>query len=466
MNSDSVVLCPLRQKALADPEAPAVVGESSKISYRELDRRVSRALAGLRERGLAGERVGVYMPRGLDYIVLLWAVIRTGGVACPLSTRLPADAVFPLLEKAGCRALVSSEEELVGRGAISPERLMAGDGGEVGCAELDLDLPTTIVFTSGSTGSPKAAMHTLANHYYSALGSAQNIPLVPGDRWLLSLPLYHVGGLSIVFRCLLAGATIALSKKDAPMGEEIDRLGATHVSMVSTQLLRLLREGAMPEGVKHILLGAGEIPASLLEEAVSRELPVHTSYGLTEMASQVTATIGFSRRELATSGRVLPHRELSISPEGEILVKGKTLFAGYVDGASIEALDGEGWFYTGDLGELDGEERLRVLGRRDNMFVSGGENVQPEEIERALLSLEGVEEAVVVPVPEEEFGQRPLAFVRAEGAISPQKLAESLERLLPRFKIPVAFREWPEEATPGMKPDRELFRRLARNAPP
>jgi o-succinylbenzoate---CoA ligase len=157
----------------------------------------------------------------------------------------------------------------------------------------------------------------------------------------------------------------------------------------------------------------------------------------------------------------LPEREVSISEEGEILVRGATLFAGYVEGGKLDLpLDTEEWFHTGDLGELDENGCLRVLGRKDNLFVSGGENIQPEEIEEALSALPGVEAAVVVPVDDTEYGQRPVAFVRMEDG-STVDLALELEKVLPRFKIPVAFYAWPEESD-GMKVNRASFRARAR----
>nr|MBA3637439.1 AMP-binding protein [Rubrobacteraceae bacterium] len=281
-----------------------------------------------------------------------------------------------------------------------------------------------------------------------------NIALRSGDRWLHSLPLYHVGGLSILFRCLLAGATVALPQHETPLGEAIAGLGATHVSLVSTQLSRLLRGAADLTALEAVLMGGGPVPHSLVDAAFSRGLPVHTSYGLTEMASQVTTTPpGASLEELRTAGRVLPNREVSISVRGEILVRGETLFAGYVEGGGLDRpLDAGRWFHTGDLGELDESGYLRVRGRLDNLFISGGENVQPEEIEEALCRLEGVDEAVVVPVPDEEFGARPVAFVRTDGGV--RDLSRELEPVLPQFKIPISFHPWPEEARRGMKADR------------
>jgi O-succinylbenzoic acid--CoA ligase len=464
------VPCPLRSAALESPDAEAVVSAGWAMSYGELDGKVSAVERRLKELGVAsGVRVALYLPKDAGYLVLLLALVRAGAVACPVSTRLPAGGVGALLEEAGCSALISTDEGVSGVvdgvDVLGPESLLADgekDGRDPEPVEIPLDRQATVVFTSGSTGAPKAALHTFGNHYSNALGSNVNIALAPGDRWLHSLPLYHVGGLSILFRCLLAGATIALPEPNAPLGRSISELRATHVSLVSTQLLRLLHEDVDLSGLGAVLMGGGQIPPSLVDEALARGVPIHTSYGLTEMASQVTTTPpGASRRKLRTAGCALPHREVRISGNGEILVRGETLFAGYLRDEGLNLpLDG-GWFRTGDLGELDDDGYLRVSGRRDNLFVSGGENVQPEEIEAALCRLDGVHEAVVVPVPDEEYGSRPVAFVRKSGEVG--DLAGMLEKVLPRFKTPIIFHDW--EGVGGMKPDRGALERRARGGP-
>jgi len=461
----------LRSAALAAPKTAALVGASAITSYEELDRMVSAAalhLGGLEP----GSRVALHLPKDERYVALVLALIRAGHVACPISDRLPPRGVTPLLERAACSALISEDEKLLqaaGADLLRPwpetllEEVPQGTSHRSESIDIPLERPATIIFTSGSTGVPKAALHTFGNHYHSALGSNANITLQPGDRWLHSLPLYHVGGLSILFRCLLEGATVALPQSGTSPGESITSLGATHVSLVSTQLSRLLRESADLGRLQAVLMGGGPVPPSLVDEALVRGLPVHTSYGLTEMASQVTSTPpGASLGELRTAGRALPNREVSISARGEILVRGETLFAGYVEGEeSDRPLDADGWFHTRDLGELDENGYLRVGGRMDNLFISGGENVQPEEIEEILCRLERVEEAVVVPVPDEEFGARPVAFVRMDHG-EPGELVHELEPVLPRFKIPISFYPWPEEARRGIKADRAALSEMAR----
>jgi o-succinylbenzoate---CoA ligase len=362
--------CPLRAAALASPDAAAVVHAHGTVSFEELDRLVSAAALRLGELE-PGSRAALYLPKDERYVVLLLALIRAGHVACPISDRLPPQGVASLLRRAACSAIISDDETLlqtVGADLYKskPETLLGASSqspsDRAESKAIPLERPATIIFTSGSTSVPKAALHTFGNHYFNAIGSNSNIAPAPCDRWLHSLPLYHVGGLSILFRCLLAGATIALPEPGTPPGEAIAVLGATHVSLGATQLLRLLREDVDLTGLKAVLLGGGPVPISLVDEALARGLPVHTSYGLTEMASQVTTTPpDASPEELRTAGRVLPNREVSISGEGEILVRGETLFKGYVRNDIVDRpLDADGWFHTGDLGELDGDGYLRV----------------------------------------------------------------------------------------------------------
>ncbi|MGH3090689.1 MAG: o-succinylbenzoate--CoA ligase [Rubrobacteraceae bacterium] len=468
---EKTVPCPLRAAALTDPYAPAIVGHDDELSYEEADLRVSATANKLKTLGFSeGEKVGAYLPKSAGSLAFIIAAIRVGTVVVSLSTRVPPDGLPPLLETAGCSALVSDDEEALraaeasGGRALRTEEVFEAGGEErlSGEARIPLERPATVVFTSGSTGVPKAALHTFGNHYFSALGSNENIKLSPKDRWLHSLPLHHVGGLSILFRCLLAGASIVLPEPGASVGRSVIDTGATHVSLVATQLRRLLDEDAGLSGVKAILLGGSGIPANLLDEACRRGLPIHTSYGLTEMASQVTTTRpGASREDLRSSGEALRYREVRMADDGEILVRGETLFAGYVEGKGLKLpLDEDGWFHTKDLGELDEAGRLHVTGRKDNLFISGGENVQPEKVEETLRRV-GVEEAVVVQLADEEFGFRPVAFAR--GGPQPERLRVSLEASLPRFEIPVAFHPWPPDAPGGMKVDRDFFRERAAN---
>ncbi|MFB6099298.1 MAG: AMP-binding protein, partial [Salinibacter sp.] len=448
--------CPLHRHARARPDALALWTPERRWTYAEFDAAVGATAARLRDMNFTGgHRVAMQLRRGPDLIFLLWALWRTGSVAMPLSTRLPADEARRVARRMEATFFVTRTpaEETRETGVddtCSPDRLVEHMGqGDPDPGAQFLHRRATILFTSGSTGQPTAVLHSWANHLYSAKGSNANLPLRASDRWLLSLPLYHVGGLAILIRCALAGAAVALPDPDGSLSAALDATGATHLSLVATQLRRLLgaRDGPLPSRVRGVLLGGGPLPDALLRRGHRRDWPLLTSYGSTEMASQVTTTPpGAPLDDLRTAGRCLPHRRVRVGDAGRIHVAGPTLCRGVEKEGAFRDPRIDGWLPTGDLGRIDAQGRLHVQGRTDRQFVSGGENIQPEEIEAALEHIDEVERAVVVPVPSEEYGRRPVAFVRSATGALPARWRERLEAVLPRFKIPDAMHELPEAA--------------------
>jgi len=331
---------------------------------------------------------------------------------------------------------------------------------------IPLDQVLTILFTSGSTGEPKAVAHTFGNHYYSALGSNQNIPVKPFDRWLLSLPLYHVSGLSILFRCFLEGGTIVIPQQKEDLAQTIAFFRVTHVSCVTTQVYQLLKQRKLSQKLKSLkvmLVGGGPIPKLLITTCTRKKLPIHVTYGLTEMSSQVATSNRLTIKDHRPKTKVLKYRHIKISQGNEILVKGQTLFKGYVVKRKIiPTLDKKGWFHTGDLGGLKSGRYLTVTGRKDSMFISGGENIQPEEIEQQLLRISGIEKALVVSHKDKQFDYRPVAFIKTKvrRALSSRKLTKLLERHLPRFKIPIKFYRWPSYLDTKDKINRKVLEKL------
>ena len=470
-SASEFIACPVHAQALEQPEGFALEGPDLSLSFDELDARVGLTGNRVLERGLVpGARVGIAAGNSAGYVVLLLALLRRGFVACPLNVRRPRLQLQEMAREIGCAAIIADPERNAAFEAPWPlEDLVGQPSGRAADTprRIRLGRRATILFTSGSTGRPRAALHTYGNHWYNALGANENLPLAAGDRWLLSLPLYHVGGLGIVFRCMAAGAAVYVPEGSEPFAASVAARGITHLSLVPTQLRRLLDDpqGLRIDHLRGVLLGGAPVPGHLVRRALDRGLPIHTSYGLTETASQVTSTPpGAPERVLESSGRPLRFREISLAADGEIRVRGRTLFAGYVRGNSMALpLDDEGWFRTGDLGRIDEQGLLHVTGRRDNLFISGGENIQPEEIEAALVSLDEIEDAVVVPVSDPEFGARPVAVIRAGSAsIDQESVRARLRGLLPGYMIPVAFIEEPAEPSKGnLKLDR---RRLERHA--
>lgn len=331
------------------------------------------------------------------------------------------------------------------------------------------DAEAVVVFTSGSMGVPRAAVLSFRN-LAAADAANRAIPLARGDRWLLSLPLYHVGGIGVLMRCARSGATMVIPGAKEALAESLDKYTPTHVSLVATQLYRLLRDersAAALARCKAVVMGGGPTPEGLVREAVSRGVRLVMSYGMTETAAMICCTRpGDPVERLLSSGRPLVDGTVSISSDGEILVRGDQVFMGYLqpDGSLQRPLTDEGWFRTGDLGHFDDAGYLHVTGRRDNMFISGGENIQPEEIEAALRAIPGVEEAIVVPVEDAEWGKRPAAFVRMDEGhtLDAAAIESALRAGLPGYKIPRAIHPWPLDlAQPGIKPARREFERRA-----
>ena len=454
------------------PQEPALIAPGMQFSYTHLlgrARSITDRLCDIDCR--PGALLGILVDPGPEYPILLLAAWMNGMITAPLNTRLPDKALARQLENLNCTELVTDRHPsgLPGVRVHAINDFTSGSGNDSTPFLLPLYRQLTLVHTSGSTGAPRAALHTAGNHVYNALGSNRNIPLGPGDRWLLSLPLYHVGGLAILFRCWLAGAAVAVPGPDQSLANAIRELRPTHLSLVATQLQRLLDDpNLLPDlqNTKAILLGGSAIPEALIRRAHEAGLPIHTSYGSTEMASQITTTApGADIETLLTSGVPLPYREIMIADSGEIRVRGKTLFSGYVTGNHTELpVDKDGWLPTGDTGTIGTDGSLRVTGRLDDMFISGGENIQPAEIERALERIPGVERAIVVAVPHPEFGHRPVAFVNMTGnrAIPEQRLRNELAARLEKYKIPDRFLPWPANQDPeAMKIDRRGMAELA-----
>ncbi|MEZ8650019.1 o-succinylbenzoate--CoA ligase [Vibrio splendidus] len=303
----------------------------------------------------------------------------------------------------------------------------------------------SIVFTSGSTGNPKAVAHTLEQHLCSAVGLLEVFRYQQGDTWLLSLPMYHVSGLAIVHRWLAAGGCIKIGTGQL----ETDIEGCSHASLVATQLHRLLKSKRALT-LTHVLLGGSHIPEALGLEAQQMGIETWLGYGMTEAASTVTAKPVDSSN---TAGFVLNHRQLKIE-EQRIFISGDTLASGYYHQGKLTPLvDKNGWFDSKDLGEWVGEQ-VSIIGRADNQFISGGENIHCEEIERALNQLSEVNQSFIVPIEDDEFGFRPVAIVDCADLPTKEWFAEQLNGRLERFKFPVEYYRMPEQEQQGIKVSR------------
>ncbi|USE34443.1 o-succinylbenzoate--CoA ligase [Endozoicomonas sp. SCSIO W0465] len=403
--------CPLRHRAIHQGSCTAIQLEEGCVTFRLLDERVDECCRVYRGQGMrVGSRLLFVTSKPLDTVVVALACLRSQWIFCPVNPAFPEEQRSGYRDRIGA-TLVADSSGIGFHGCRTAKRPRSESA--LRPIEVLPDAVYDLIATSGTTGVPKAVAHSYKNHYFSALGSMHTLPLTYGDTWLLSLPLFHVGGLAIVFRCLLAGVTMVLFERKLPLEEILARKRLTHLSLVNTQLYRLVQSGLSlyDAGVRYILLGGGVASPKLVEEAKAQGVTVLTTYGMTEMASQICGEPLFTGSGV-TSGAVLPWRKVRLTEEGEIQVCGETLAMGYFQNGVITPLsDNHGWFYTGDKGRWVGEQ-LQVCGRMDNMLISGGENIHPEEIEQALLAIPEIVQAVVVSMTDPEYGQRPVAYVQ------------------------------------------------------
>jgi len=396
----------LPRAARAHPERPAVNG----LPYAELHRAAREAAAALAARGVVrGDRVALAMAPGTDFVVALHATWLLGAVAVPHDLRLtaperpPADHLVERLERA----------------PVDPTAV---------AATHDLDALALGLQTSGTSAAAKPVTLTFANLLWSALGSAAALGVEPHDTWLCTLPLSHVGGLSIVVRSAIC-ATHAIVHESFDADRALAALhaeGVTLVSLVPTTLRRLLDAGLRePPALRCALLGGAPVPAELLRRARGAGVPVAQTYGLTEACSQVTTQApGDSAPD---AGPPLFCTRVRIAADGEIHVRGPTVAGG-------------GELATGDLGWLDAEDRLTVTGRKADTIVTGGENVAPTEVEAVLAEHPAVAEAAVHGRTDPTWGEAVVATVvlRPGASATGDELRGHCALRLAAFKIPKA----------------------------
>ena len=442
---------PLAVASLEHASKPALRMGTTVDTYSTIFSLAKSLALNLSKRGLQqGQIIALGELSAKEMIISIWACLLGGFVAFPMNIRFPVGALAQILKDIN-PTLVLSESSIPGY-ETTPLRALKMTENENYTSDLppfDQSTAATLLMTSGSSGDVKIVQHSYHNHIESAKGSNQNIDIISSDGWVLSLPLYHVGGVSILFRCALSGASVIIPETHETTPKDIVEQSGTHISMVATQLHRFMQAKTGPkvlQKMKAILIGGGVITPVLIQKALDHQLPIHVSYGSTEMASQITTTSSDNREAaLQNSGKILHGRDLIISHEGEILVKGETLAQGYVKHSQLLDLrDENGWFHTGDVGFINVHGELTVTGRLDNQFISGGENIQPEHIERLLFKITGIDNAIVLPRHDEEFGARPVAFLEfSEEAPRGGAISQQLRNHLPGYMIPIAYYEIP-----------------------
>jgi O-succinylbenzoic acid--CoA ligase len=477
----------LARRAAISPNQPALIAQNVRWTFAELDERANAIAVALANRGIqAADRIALLLGSSPEFVMVAHGAPRLGAVLVPLNLRLavpelawhltdvgaclliydsPRAATADTLQGMAPRLATIAIHDLVdGAGSqnaitgVPSGSLSQRERGQGGRQVIDLAVLHTIIYTSGTTGRPKGAMLTYGNHWWSAIGSVLNLGLHHDDSWLAVLPLFHVGGLAILIRSVVYGIPVVLHERFDPVAvnDAIDQQGITCVSLVTAMLRGVLdaRGGRpVPATLRCVLLGGGPAPTALLERCVRHGIPVIQTYGLTETASQVaTLAPADALRKLGSAGKPLLPTELQIERDGapappgtvgEILVRGPTVTIGYVNRPeeTWPAFQ-DGWLHTGDLGYVDAEGYLYVLDRRDDLIISGGENIYPAEVEATLLEHPAIEDAGVVGVPDSRWGEVPAAVVkrRPDSSLDAATAIAFCESRLARYKVPRTIR--------------------------
>ncbi|HSH01966.1 MAG TPA: o-succinylbenzoate--CoA ligase [Anaerolineae bacterium] len=432
----------LTARAQATPHAPALIIGTQTWTYAQLEQRVThwyQYLLGLRL--TPGHKLAILMYNNLNYVCLLHAAARAHLTLIPLNTRLtppeinwqlnhlntPHAPIKALLHTPTFDSTINALTTTIPTISISPTTLPS----ITSPPDYPSPPPPTnqishLLFTSGTTGHPKAVQLSFHNHFYSAIASAFRLGLQPHDRWLSCLPLYHVGGLAVIFRSCLYGTAVTLHQKfdlDA-INHDLDTQPITLISLVPTMLYRLLNSRqTWPDSLRLVLLGGAAATPDLVHRAHAHNIPIATTYGLTEASSQVaTMRPDDVLRKPGSVGRPLLFTTVTILDDdgqpcppnqyGELTVSGPAIMSGYYQNetATHKTLR-DGRLHTGDIGYLDEDGDLWLVQRRSDIIITGGENVYPAEVERLFLDHPAVAAICVVGLPHPEWGQQVAALI-------------------------------------------------------
>lgn len=478
----------LAKRALLNPDREAYVDSHSglRLSFSELNRRCNRTANAMLELGVKkGDRVGLMLMNSPEFVESYFAIAKIGGVVVPLNWRLTADELEFILKDSGTRFLIFGDEfidtavELHSRGgktdiaewvqvkegeeahfAKNYYRLAdhAGDEEpETGAEEDDL---LYIMYTSGTTGLPKGVVHTHNTSIWAVLTVAGTTDFRDGDRYLVALPMFHVGSLTPVTLAVYRGVTSIVMREFDPvrawelMGEEKLTIGLLVPAMLNfmNQVPDLDRFDY--SSVRWMLSGASPLPVNLIRAYDKLGMEIHQIYGLTETCGPACViNAENSVKKIGSTGRAFLHTEVKIvsqdgnecsaGEQGEVWVKGPHIMTEYWNrpDATAEAMV-DGWFKTGDVAVTDEDGFIYIQDRIKDMIISGGENVYPAEIENMILSHPGVAEVAVIGQPSERWGESPIALiVKKDDSLTEADILKFSDGKLARFKLPtgVAF---------------------------
>lgn len=447
-----------KQAYLAPNQIAIETEDNNTLTFIELKEASEKFAKKLAQKGIKkGSHIGIFSSNNTSMVVTIHALSYLGAVCVLLNTRLTGTELSYQLQDAEVSIVLVSDNyknDVENMDFPLPTYTYSEvnqwkEADVVLQTEISLADNFTIIYTSGTTGPPKGVVHTYGNHWWSAIGSTLNLGLHKNDTWLSVLPMFHVGGLSIIIRSVIYGIAVYLLDEfnEKQMNKVIMEENITIASVVTVMLQRLINtlDGkSYPASLRCILLGGGPAPKPLLEKAKALQIPVFQSYGMTETSSQiVTLSPEDALQKIGSAGKPLFPGQLKIMNQdendiGEIFVKGPMVTKEYYNNKqATKASFEKGWLATGDAGYLDEEGFLYVVDRRNDLIISGGENIYPAEIESVLTGMKQVREVGVVGKKDNAWGQVPVAFiVTNDESLTVEKVQIYAKVHLAPYKIP------------------------------
>ena len=434
-------------------DAEAVVDGPLRLTFSQVAERIRCAAGAFADLGIGkGERVAVWAPNSAEWIIAAFGLLTAGGVLVPVNTRFKTEEAGDVIARSGAKAVLV-QQGFLGQDFTAPagipvidlksDFLSSGSPFERAVSGTDT---SDIIFTSGTTGRPKGAMmhHRQTLRMYEEWATLAD--LRQGDRYLQINPYFHTFGLKAgLITSFLRGATM-LPVAVFDVDTVVDLIERERVTMLPGpptlyhSLLTVVDKSRL-SSLRAGVTGAADIPVELVRR-IHDELPFQTlmtGYGLTEAGNVTLSLPGDSLEDVATTAGVpCAGVEVRIADDSEVLVRGYGVMQGYLDdpAATEQAIDGDGWLHTGDLGNLDGSGRLRIVGRKKDMFIVGGFNAYPAEIEGFLMEHPAIAQAAVIGVADERLGQVGKAFVVLAGDLEAAELIDWCRDRMAGFKVP------------------------------
>ncbi|MGD9057898.1 MAG: o-succinylbenzoate--CoA ligase [Desulfobacterales bacterium] len=471
----------LTKRVFLGGDKEALVDGARRLTYRELNRRVNRLARSFQTLGLAhGDRCAILAHNCLEYVEVIFATAKLGLTLVPLNWRLsPPELAFNLSDSGADTLLFDAEfAEVVtqlqeqttikrmivlgsaaGRESDAYEELLARQSEDEPTVDQPVGLDTAhiIMYTAGTTGRPKGAVLSQGASFWNAINLTLDMNFTPNDRNLSVLPMFHIGGIGLfTLPVLYMGGTVVIQRTFEP-AETLRLLRKEKITLffgVAAVFLFLIQHADFkPDAfakVRVVMSGGAPLPVSLVRQYHDAGIVLQQGFGMSEAAPSIaTLSKDLALKKAGSIGRALFHVEARVvdaemndvpaDAEGELVIRGPNLMQGYWNRpeATNEAFEG-GWFHTGDIARMDADGDLYIVDRKKDMFISGGENVYPAEVENAIFELPQVAEAAVIGAKDEKWGEvgRAIVALKAGEELEEAEIIDFLKERLAKYKVP------------------------------